>query len=238
MGNPLLTILFLYFFAFNHTSTAGQSTVTTQAVVKTASGPQYRLEYQIDLQKVPATYQQSVLTDIQSSVGRRLKAAGLTKAKVYLSDASSKDLLIELAGTKTELAKYEKAVGSSTDLEFEEMSADASSADSNPWQKTDLNSSHLTHAEVQCNQYNQPQISIDFDAAGAKIFEDLTGQNISKPLGIFIDGQLISAPTVQEKIAGGVAIITGTFTVENAKELAENLNAATAPLTMVKVTAI
>jgi preprotein translocase subunit SecD len=58
----------------------------------------------------------------------------------------------------------------------------------------------------------------------------LTGKNIGKPLAIYIDNVLLSAPTVQEKISGGKAQITGQFTIDEAKKLAQNLNAGALPV--------
>jgi preprotein translocase subunit SecD len=59
---------------------------------------------------------------------------------------------------------------------------------------------------------------------GARLFEEITARNIGKPLAIFVEGQLISAPNVIEKISGGKAMLSGTFTYEEAQNLAADLN--------------
>ena len=109
------------------------------------------------------------------------------------------------------------------------------SAEPDQWQSTGLDGQHFVHADVEFNQAYQPYVSIQFDDAGSKLFEDLTARNIQKPLAIFVGGQLISAPTVNEKIAGGKAQISGNFTIDQANNLAENLNtgAIPAPITLV-----
>jgi len=77
---------------------------------------------------------------------------------------------------------------------------------------------------------SKPLVSLQFNPDGAKIFEELTSKNVNKPLAIYVDQILISAPVVQEKISGGKAQITGQFTVEQARELVRNLNAGALPL--------
>ncbi|MFA5855425.1 MAG: protein translocase subunit SecF [Candidatus Gracilibacteria bacterium] len=104
-----------------------------------------------------------------------------------------------------------------------------------PWMETAaLTGEHFKHADVSFNQGYQSYVSITFDDEGGKIFEELTGRNIGKPIAIFVGGNLISAPNVQSKISGGQAQITGDFTIEEAQTLARDLNtgAIPAPVTL------
>lgn len=88
----------------------------------------------------------------------------------------------------------------------------------------------LTEAKVNIDQrFNEPYVSITFNSAGAKIFEDITGQNVKKRLAIILDGNVYSAPVIQEKISGGNAQITGSFSMEEAKDLAIVLRAGALP---------
>lgn len=73
-------------------------------------------------------------------------------------------------------------------------------------------------------------MAIKFDADGAKKFEDLTAKNIGKPLVIILDNQVVSAPIVKDKISGGSAVIEGSFTLDEAKNLAIQLNAGALPV--------
>ena len=100
------------------------------------------------------------------------------------------------------------------------------------FQATSLTGKYLKKAELGFDQTTtyEPLVLIQFNGEGAKIFKDLTSQNVGKPLAIYIDGLLISAPTVQETIAGGKAQISGKFTLEEAKELSRNLNAGALPV--------
>lgn len=98
-----------------------------------------------------------------------------------------------------------------------------------PWQETGLNGQFFQRADVEFDQLYQPHVSITFSPEGAKKFEDLTAKNINKPIAIFVGGNLISAPNVNEKIVGGKAVITGSFTVKEAEELARDLNTGAIP---------
>lgn len=98
-----------------------------------------------------------------------------------------------------------------------------------PWKETGLTGEQFTHADVQINQIGEAYVSIQFNDAGAKLFEDITGRNVQKPIAIFVGGELISAPNVSEKISGGKAQISGNFTFETANELAGNLNTGAIP---------
>lgn len=97
------------------------------------------------------------------------------------------------------------------------------------WKSTGLNGEHFVRADVQVDQIGQPYVSIKFDDKGAKMFEDLTARLVNKQIAIFVGGNLISAPNVKEKIGGGTAQISGTFTFDQAKDLAQNLNTGAIP---------
>ncbi len=88
----------------------------------------------------------------------------------------------------------------------------------------------LTEAKVNIDQrFNEPYVSITFNSTGAKIFEDITAQNVKKRLAIILDGNVYSAPVIQEKISGGNAQITGSFGMEEARDLAIVLRAGALP---------
>lgn len=96
---------------------------------------------------------------------------------------------------------------------------------------TPLTGRYLKRAELGFDPTtHRPLVLLQFDSEGAKIFEELTARNIGRILAIYIDGVSISLPMVQEKISGGRAQITGQFTVEEARELARNLNAGALPV--------
>jgi len=88
----------------------------------------------------------------------------------------------------------------------------------------------LSDARVNIDtRFSEPYVSITFNSAGAKIFEDITGQNVKRRLAIILDNTVYSAPVIQEKISGGNAQITGNFSMEEAKDLSIVLRAGALP---------
>jgi preprotein translocase subunit SecD len=88
----------------------------------------------------------------------------------------------------------------------------------------------LTNAEVRIgSQFNEPYVSIEFDREGARRFERITSENVGKRLAIVLDNTVYSAPVIRERIGGGQAQITGSFTVEEARDLAIVLRAGALP---------
>lgn len=95
---------------------------------------------------------------------------------------------------------------------------------------TALNGKFFKRADVQYSQQTmEPIVQIVFNDEGARMFEELTARLTGKPIAIFVGGDLISAPVVREKIAGGTATISGNFTLEAANQLARDLNAGAIP---------
>ena len=88
----------------------------------------------------------------------------------------------------------------------------------------------LTNAEVRYDSdFNEPYVSINFNSLGGMIFFEVTSKNVKKRLAIVLDDNVVSAPVIQEKIAGGRAQVTGSFTTEEAKILAISLRAGALP---------
>jgi len=83
-------------------------------------------------------------------------------------------------------------------------------------------------ATIESNN-NQFSVSMNFNARGAKVFERVTEENIKKRLAIVLDGKCYSAPVIQDKIPGGRAQITGSFTQDEARDLAIVLRAGALP---------
>jgi preprotein translocase subunit SecD len=96
--------------------------------------------------------------------------------------------------------------------------------------RTLMTGESITNAGVAIDtQYNKPYVSLEFDSQGARQFERISGENVKRQLAIVLDGTVYSAPVIQERISGGKASITGTFTMEEARDLAIVLRAGALP---------
>jgi preprotein translocase subunit SecD len=99
--------------------------------------------------------------------------------------------------------------------------------------KTLLTGATLKNAQVQYDRFGRPTVSISFNEEGAKLFGQATTANVGKPIGIYLDGNIISNPVVQEPILQGDAQITGQFTLDEAQNLAILLRAGALPVKVV-----
>ncbi len=88
----------------------------------------------------------------------------------------------------------------------------------------------LSDARVRSDQLGRQAVTLRFTDSGAVAFEKATAENIKKPLAIVLDDSVISAPTVQNRISGGEAEITGNFTMDEAVRLAVMLRAGALPI--------
>ena len=96
--------------------------------------------------------------------------------------------------------------------------------------KSLLTGASLETAKVQISdRFGEPTVSIKFNSQGAADFDRITGENVRKRLAIVLDGVVHSAPVIQERISGGQAQITGTFTMDEARDLAIVLRAGALP---------
>lgn len=100
-----------------------------------------------------------------------------------------------------------------------------------PWVNTSLSGKHLSRAAVEFDpNTGAPYVGITFNAEGGELFAQLTQKLVGEPIAIFLDGEAISTPVVQQAIFGGQAVITGDFTLNEAKLLAQRLNAGALPV--------
>ena len=215
------------------------------------------LLYQADLSNIETKDYSSSMQGLRDVIERRVNLFGVREPVVQIEEKSQR-LIVELAGIK-DVNQAIQMIGQTPFLEFREQKSqeetqkildkikevegksfeeiqkipDWQLAIEDPYfQPTQLTGKYFKKAELSFDQTAtyKPLILLQFNDEGAKIFEDLTAKNVGKPLAIYIDNVLISAPTVQEKISGGKAQITGQFTIDEAKKLAQNLNAGALPV--------
>lgn len=139
-------------------------------------------------------------------------------AESVIARQGERRVLVQLPGI-TDPQRAVELIGKTALLEFKDESG-----------QTLLTGAHLKSAQIQYDRLGRPAVAISFDAEGAKLFAQATTVNVGKPIGIYLDGKLISNPVVQEPILKGDAQITGRFTLEEAQNLAILLRAGALPV--------
>jgi preprotein translocase subunit SecD len=184
------------------------------------------LTYQIDWQNIDKTKVKNVLEQTKDLIERRINFLGVSE--YFVSFSESGRILIEIPNIKDpEMAK--KIIGETPFLEFR-------IPQNNEFVPSGLTGEYLQKAEALVNPNTlEPIVSLEFNKEGAKIFKDLTQKYLGQPIAIYLDGKLISSPVVREVIENGKAQITGKFTLDEAKLLANRLNqgALPAPLNLI-----
>ncbi|OGG15128.1 protein-export membrane protein SecD [Candidatus Gottesmanbacteria bacterium RIFCSPHIGHO2_01_FULL_39_10] len=195
------------------------------------------LVLEADMKKIAPADRNQALDSAKSVVERRVNLYGLTEPIVQSSKVgSSHRILVELPGVK-DVGEAVDLIGRTAQLAFYQEATDAAklatqSAYINVWTvPTSLTGKNLRRSQVSFNpQTGKPEVTLEFDSQGAKLFEDITRKNIGKTLAIFLDNQIISAPRVNSAISGGKAVIEGSFTTDEAKQLSIALNAGALPV--------
>lgn len=198
------------------------------------------LVYQADLTGVSGS-SGDAMSGVRDVIERRVNIFGVTEPLVQIEGKDR--LIVELAGIK-DVRQAIQMIGQTPFLEFKEERPAADAQTILTAQKagkmldqdayflsTDLTGSYLKRSQMTFNQTTyEPEVSLELNDEGAKLFEAITRKNLNKRLAIYIDGAPITAPTVQSVISSGKAVISGKFTVEEAKKLAINLNAGALPV--------
>ncbi len=118
-----------------------------------------------------------------------------------------------------------------TNISFPLLTAADILPPSDSWKTTELTGKDLLRATLQFDaNTGAPQIGLQFNENGKKLFGEITARNIGKPIGIFLDGLERSSPIVQNAITEGEAVITGQFTLAEAKDTVRYLNAGALPV--------
>jgi protein-export membrane protein SecD len=187
------------------------------------------LVYEIDMSGVEESDRDSVAGGLRDVIEKRVNLFGVSEPQVVISQKSdSYRLNVDLAGIK-DVKEAIKQIGETPLLVFKEV--DFKEGDKEPiFNDTKLTGRYVSGAQVTMdNVVGRPQVSLTFNSEGALLFEELTGKNVGKPIAVFLDGDLIEMPVVQERIAGGRAQITGQFNFDTARKLVERFNAGALP---------
>ncbi|OHA50419.1 MAG: protein-export membrane protein SecD [Candidatus Terrybacteria bacterium RIFCSPLOWO2_01_FULL_44_24] len=208
-----------------------------------------QLVYEADLHNISPQDSKNALESLRDVIERRVNLFGVREPQVQLEKSgNSNRLLVELAGIK-DINQAINALGKTPFLEFreersqEELDAISQGPSGEPlpqqqlqrpeiiFKTTKLTGQYLKRAELTFDPTTrQATVGLRFNDEGKDIFKELTARNVNKRLAIFLDGYIISAPTVQQEIPSGEAVITGTFSIPEAQELVRNLNAGALPV--------
>lgn len=179
------------------------------------------------------------LNALRDVIEKRVNLFGVAEPIVELEKSSAvagtveDRLLVQLPGV-TDVKAAADAIGKTPTLEF--RLAAGSTGSTTDFVSTGLTGRYLKSAELQfgtgqgTTAAGESIVVLHFNDDGAKLFEKITTTNVGKVLGIFLDGQPISTPVIQEGIPGGTATITGRFTAVEARDLVQNLNFGALPV--------
>lgn len=147
---------------------------------------------------------------------KRVNEMGLTEPIIQREGA--RRIIIELPGER-DPKKAIETIGKTAVLEFKDEAGNVK-----------LNGEDLKDAREQMGQNKQPVVSLQFSEEGGDKFARLTAANVGRHIGIYLDGELLTNPVVNEAITGGAAVITGQRTLEEAKDLAILLRSGALPV--------
>lgn len=201
-----------------------------------------------DTGSLAAEDRQLALESAQAVIMRRVDLYGIAEPSVQTARVGdSYRLIVELPGIEDAESAL-SLVGQTAQLEFslikpidstsleESAIATQSSQQSTPTQDVTIEPIGLTGAQLKRaglsfdQNTGQPQVQLEFNTEGSKIFADVTTAHTGEILGIFLDGQILMMPSISVPILNGSAVITGQFSIEEAKQLGVQLNAGALPM--------
>lgn len=196
------------------------------------------LLFDVDTSSLNQADLSDALESLKTNIERRVNLFGVSEANVQLVKRNdSYRLSVDLPGV-TNIDEAIALIGQTAQLSFkgvvdEKLFSEATTSAEfiSSLKDTNLNGSHLVKAAPATNpNTGAVEVSLEFDNEGAKLFEKATTDYLNKRLAIFLDDQIVTAPTVSVTIPDGKAVINGSFDIKSAKALSAQLNAGALPL--------
>ncbi|OGM20461.1 protein-export membrane protein SecD [Candidatus Woesebacteria bacterium RIFCSPHIGHO2_01_FULL_38_9] len=186
------------------------------------------LVFEAKVGSLPDAERKSALESLRNVIERRVNLFGISEPNVQSSSFEGKNrIIVELPGVK-DTKEAVNLIGQTAQLVFVEI---GTGEEPSFGVQTDLTGADLKKATVIFDKNTgKPVVQLEFIQEGAEKFANITERNVGKPLPIYLDNVPISTPVVQEKITGGSAIISGDFTLNEAKNLTVQLNAGALPV--------
>lgn len=191
------------------------------------------LVYEVDLQGIPPDEHEAAVAGLKEVIERRVNLFGVSEPRVNIAQrGDSYKLLIDLAGVDN-IQDAINQIKETPVLDFREV--DISEDGEIIYTQTGLTGRFITVATLGFDNINNPLVVLEFNSEGSELFEEITARNIGRPIAIFLDGQSVTEPIVQQRISGGSAQITGSFTINEARLLVERFNAGaiSAPIKLI-----
>ncbi|MGD0328581.1 MAG: protein translocase subunit SecD [Minisyncoccia bacterium] len=199
------------------------------------------LVYKADMSQTDPSERSDALAALQGVIERRVNLFGVAEPLVQteqagaLSGTTEDRLIVDLPGV-TDIKAAVAALGETPTLEFRlATTTTVGTTTEVAYVPTGLTGRYLSGASLQFGSgatagLAAPEVLLNFNSDGAKLFEKITSENVGQTLAIFLDGQPISTPVIKEAIPGGQATITGNFTATEARNLVRNLNFGALPV--------
>ncbi len=196
------------------------------------------LVFEADTKNIKPEDLEDALLSTRDIIEKRVNFFGVSEPVIQtVKSGSNYRVSVDLPGI-TDVNQAINLIGKTAQLVFveQDQSVKISTGESilNTLTKpTNLTGKYIKKATVDFNQQDgKPQVLLTFTEEGSKLFAEITQRNINKPVAIFIDEFLISAPIVQQAILDGNAVISGNFTLNEAKKLAIAINSGALPLSI------
>ena len=195
------------------------------------------LVFETDTAKIKKEDLEDALNSARDIIEKRVNFFGVSEPVVQtLKTGNNYRISVDLPGIEN-VNEAINLIGQTAQLTFKEEATESAKIATNTpifarlTKETGLTGKDIKKASVTFDsQTGKPQVALAFNKEGVSLFADITTRNVGKPVGIFIDNFVISAPTVQQPITDGNAVITGNFSVDEAKKLAIAINSGALPL--------
>jgi len=193
------------------------------------------LAFQADTSKIKPEDLTESLEATRDVIERRVNFFGVSEPSVQtIKSGSDYKIVVDLPGITDVQSAIDK-IGTTAQLTFKEEESDVNLGTSSAYLAFKsipiLTGKDVKKASVSYDTTSgSPQVALDFTAEGKKKFAEATKKNVGKTIGIFLDDFVLSTPVVQQEILDGNAVITGSFTTEEAKQLAQNINGGALPV--------
>ncbi|MFQ5661896.1 MAG: preprotein translocase subunit SecD, partial [Candidatus Paceibacteria bacterium] len=211
------------------------------------------LVYKADISELPPEDVATSMDTLRDVIERRTNLFGVSepivqieKSSVFAGGEREQRLIVELPGI-TDIGEAVRIIGETPLLEFKLVKEDIAPIHEDEdftqerfdsmFESTELTGRFLERSALEFGQggasghlQNEPIVRLDFTKEGGELFRNITKENVGRTLAIFLDGDLKSAPVINEEIPGGSAIVSGGFTPQEARDLVRNLNLGALPV--------